>query len=195
LTGLSTTGIGGLFEINPATTNTTAEIFRVRRLTSSTAAANIGGAMDWYIEDASGNNNLAGRIANILTTATHGSEVSALAFWVDNLGVGIAEVMRIQGDVGFIWNDAGSSVLDFRVESDTYNAINIDASADSIVIMSNTAGKIGFWGHAAAAQPAAYTPTNVTPDRSYDANSTTLDEIADVLGTLIADLQTLGVVA
>jgi len=35
----------------------------------------------------------------------------------------------------------------------------------------------------------AYTPTNVTTDRSFDANSTTLDEIADVLGTLIADLQ------
>jgi hypothetical protein len=35
----------------------------------------------------------------------------------------------------------------------------------------------------------AYTPTNVTTDRSYDANATTLDELADVVGTLIADLQ------
>jgi hypothetical protein len=34
-----------------------------------------------------------------------------------------------------------------------------------------------------------YTPTNVTTDRSYDANSTTTDELADVLGTLIGDLQ------
>lgn len=41
---------------------------------------------------------------------------------------------------------------------------------------------------------AAYTPTNVTTDRSYDADSTTLDEIADVLGTLIADLQTIGLI-
>lgn len=39
----------------------------------------------------------------------------------------------------------------------------------------------------------AYTPTNVTTDRSYDANATTLDEISDVLGTLIADLQTKGI--
>lgn len=38
----------------------------------------------------------------------------------------------------------------------------------------------------------AYTPTNVTTDRSYDANATTLDEIADVLGTLIADLKKRG---
>ncbi len=30
--------------------------------------------------------------------------------------------------------------------------------------------------------------TNVTPDKSYNANSTTVDELADVLGTLIAQL-------
>jgi hypothetical protein len=35
--------------------------------------------------------------------------------------------------------------------------------------------------------------TNVTIDRAYDANSTTLDEIADVLGTLINDLLEAGV--
>lgn len=38
----------------------------------------------------------------------------------------------------------------------------------------------------------AYTPTNVTTDRSFDANATTVDELADVLGTLIADLQARG---
>ncbi len=36
---------------------------------------------------------------------------------------------------------------------------------------------------------AAYTVTNVTTDRTYDANATSDAEIADVLGTLIADLQ------
>lgn len=39
----------------------------------------------------------------------------------------------------------------------------------------------------------AYTPTNVSTDRAYNANSTTLDELADVLGTVIADLQTAGI--
>jgi hypothetical protein len=52
----------------------------------------------------------------------------------------------------------------------------------------------GFFGTAPAAQAAAYTPSNVTADRSYDANSTTIDELADVLGTLIADLQSYGLV-
>lgn len=37
----------------------------------------------------------------------------------------------------------------------------------------------------------AYTPTNVTIDREFDADSTSTAELADVLGTLIADLKTL----
>jgi len=39
-----------------------------------------------------------------------------------------------------------------------------------------------------------YTPSNVTTDRTFDADSTTLDEIADVVGTLIADLKTSGII-
>lgn len=39
-----------------------------------------------------------------------------------------------------------------------------------------------------------YTPTNVTTDRVFDANATSLDELSDVLGTLIADLKTAGVI-
>lgn len=41
---------------------------------------------------------------------------------------------------------------------------------------------------------AVYTPTNVVTDRTYDANSTTVAELADVLGTLIADLQAKGMI-
>jgi hypothetical protein len=39
----------------------------------------------------------------------------------------------------------------------------------------------------------AYTPTNVTPDRAYDANATTLDELSDVVGSMISDLQAKGI--
>lgn len=57
---------------------------------------------------------------------------------------------------------------------------------------SGSAAMLGLFGHAAAVQPSAYTPTNVTTDRSFDADSTTIDELADILGTLIADLQSFG---
>jgi len=36
-------------------------------------------------------------------------------------------------------------------------------------------------------------PTNVTKTKTFDADSTTLAEIADVLGTLITDMKTCGV--
>ena len=39
-----------------------------------------------------------------------------------------------------------------------------------------------------------YTATNVSTDRAYDANATTTAELADVLGTLIADLRLQGIV-
>lgn len=44
-----------------------------------------------------------------------------------------------------------------------------------------------------AASSTRYTVTNVTTDRSYDANSTSTAELADVLGTLIDDLRARGV--
>lgn len=38
------------------------------------------------------------------------------------------------------------------------------------------------------------TISNVTTDRTYDANATSIDELADVLGTLLSDLRTKGVI-
>ena len=35
---------------------------------------------------------------------------------------------------------------------------------------------------------ATYAPTNVNTVRAFDANATSLDEIADVLGTLLIDM-------
>lgn len=39
-----------------------------------------------------------------------------------------------------------------------------------------------------------YDESNVITDRAYDANATSLAEIADVLGTLVADLRAKGIV-
>lgn len=64
----------------------------------------------------------------------------------------------------------------FRIRSDL-EAINAELIAATDALAALTA----------ATDP--YTPTNVTTDRSFDADSTTVDELADVLGTLIADLQ------
>ena len=41
---------------------------------------------------------------------------------------------------------------------------------------------------------ATYTPINVTTDRSYNADTVVVAELADVVGTLIADLQAIGLI-
>ena len=48
-----------------------------------------------------------------------------------------------------------------------------------------------------AVQPATrtYTITNASTDRAFDADSTTTAELADVLGTLIADLTEKGIIS
>lgn len=53
---------------------------------------------------------------------------------------------------------------------------------------------VGGWDRLsnAAADSAAYTPTNVTPDRAFDADTVTVAELADIVGTMIADLQAAG---
>lgn len=61
-------------------------------------------------------------------------------------------------------------------------------------ICANTTDTLSFFGAAGSTQSAAYTPSNVTPDRTFDASSTNLGELANVLGTLIADLQAYGLI-
>lgn len=100
----------------------------------------------------------------------------------------------------------GKILINTTAVSGTPGKIEINSAstaADSVKIVSSgdidiSGGNIraatalfGVFG-SSQGQPAAYTPTNVVTDRSYDANSTTLAELADVLGTLIADLQGYG---
>lgn len=76
----------------------------------------------------------------------------------------------------------------------TVTSTGVTALASIAGALDHNGSTVGFFGVAPAARPVAYTASNVTTDRAYDANATTLDEIADVLGTLIADLRTMGLV-
>lgn len=44
------------------------------------------------------------------------------------------------------------------------------------------------------ASPATYTPSNVTTDRAWDCDTVAVAELADVVATLVADLQSIGLV-
>jgi len=66
-----------------------------------------------------------------------------------------------------------------------------DLNTSSVAIGSAT-GDLGFFGQTPASQSPAYTVTNPSDDRIFDVTSTTLNELARVLGTVITDLQALG---
>ena len=101
--------------------------------------------------------------------------------------------IRLPNNTYIAFRNAANNANVAGIEVDTSDQIRIGSGASTKVkIADNSAGKIGFFGAAVASRPSAYTPTNVSADRAYDANATTTDELADVLGTLIADLQTLG---
>lgn len=127
-------------------------------------------------------------------------------------------------ELTFYHSNAGTNDCKFRVTAAQTNAANgtwlqlfgdgtnslckIDTStlgtgtAMPLAIMANgneairigTSGQLGFFGVTPAARSTGYTITNKTSDKVLDCNSTTLDEVADVLGTLIDDLKTYGII-
>lgn len=53
---------------------------------------------------------------------------------------------------------------------------------------------VGFYGVTPVARSAAYSVSNASADRTFNASVTSIDELADVLGTLIADLKATGII-
>jgi hypothetical protein len=128
----------------------------------------------------------ASRIAQIVQGYT-----SQSAVLLQLQGVSSAQA-REQVDIDTAWatsTDASRKARGiFRVwDTAAREAIRMEASG--------SAPMIGFFGHAANAQPSAYTVTNPTPTRSFDESAVSLSTLAQVVGTLIQDLQTLGLVA
>lgn len=64
--------------------------------------------------------------------------------------------------------------------------------ADAIEGFGSSADTLGFFGATPVARPAAYTVTNASTDRALNVSADTTAQVAAVLGTLIADLQSLG---
>lgn len=91
--------------------------------------------------------------------------------------------------VGFDANIFANSTTVWYYDSGSAE-LRAEVGGTEILALKSTA--IGFFNTAPAARPAAYTITNGTADRAYDANATTTAELADVLYTLITDLQTFG---
>lgn len=108
-------------------------------------------------------------------------------------------------------NLSGNTGADISGTADNFNTAAPVAGAwvvGDVVAKSNvTSGVNAGWVCVAAGTPGTwapfgavrggnvYTASNASVDRTYDANATTVDELADVLGTLIADLKTAGLLS
>jgi hypothetical protein len=127
--------------------------------------------------------------AELILIDTGGARVELTAAGTGRLATNSAH------DLGFY--RGGVAADDLRVLLDADGGLMQTADSDTVFDWANNSGtpQLSFFGVATVARPAAYSPSNVTPDRAYDADSTTLDEVADVLGTLISDLQGLGLVS
>ena len=101
----------------------------------------------------------------------------------------------------WVWNGAATPMTraqDMDASAELMGGILVNvqegtANADGFFFISNEPTTLGtsniVWSRVPLTPGSAYTLTNVTTDRSYNANATSVDEVADVLGTLIADLQ------
>ncbi len=98
------------------------------------------------------------------------------------------------------FNAVEAYIADNYTTNTTGNSLTADAGSTGMIIANNR-----FDSSVAAAASdevqitltptTTYAPTNVSTDRAFDADATTVEELADVLGTLIADLKTKGIIA
>jgi hypothetical protein len=85
------------------------------------------------------------------------------------------------------------SIADFQVNTLNYAALYTNSSDNSLLIMNSPLGKVGFFGETPTTQSTGWSVTNHILDKVYDANATTINEICDILGELITELKTKGI--
>jgi hypothetical protein len=71
----------------------------------------------------------------------------------------------------------------------------LQANGSGYLKIITSGGGYGIDVAPSAVQTGYTTPTNLTTDRTFDADSTTVAELADVLGTLIEDLKAKGIIS
>lgn len=126
------------------------------------------------------------------TTVLHGNAGGAPTFAAVSLTADVSGVLPgANGGTG----QSGYAVGDLLYGSGASALSKLAASTAGCVLTSGGAVTAPAWSAAALYGSTAYTPTNVTTDRSFDADTVATPELADVVGTLIADLQTKGVLS
>lgn len=142
---------------------------------------------DWHLADAVvGDLNVAG-VVNVIDTAGgfYQRVASHAGLWVYASAINgeSTDRHRVQADGAHLWG-SGSADPDTNLYRGAADQLRTD---DDLLV----GGEVGFNGQAPAARP-DYTVTNGATDRAFDADATSINELADVLATLISDLQAIG---
>jgi hypothetical protein len=174
-----------VFHVGNPTFGTSSEIFRVRAngllITAPTASS----------------------VPTIMRGAA--SQTNNLQEWQNSSGTSLASITAAGSlffqNVGFAQIDTATIELNNGVTGGTRDLKlrgieltgNVTLGTGTGTKIGTTASqKLGFWNAAPVVRDNGWTTTNVTTDRSFDANATTIDELADVVGTLIEQLKTYG---
>lgn len=139
VSGLSTSGLAGDMQVNPSSTNTVVTVMKIRRLTSGTAAAGLGGSIVFEGEVSSGAIGNMGSIEYSYTTATAAAETSTLTLKNYLAGSSVSSLVL-----------AGDGSVKLRPITATA-ASAITPAEGMLVFVSNTDATfttIGFWGYA-----------------------------------------------
>jgi hypothetical protein len=96
---------------------------------------------------------------------------------------------NLVGYLGYMWTTATHATRKARGIWSVYDT----AEREGIRIEANgSAAQIGFLGANASPRSTGWTIANLSSDKSYDADATSIDELADVVGTLIEEFKTKG---
>lgn len=143
-----------------------------------------------YLIDNTAATNVVRDVLKLETQSTGTAAAGLGAGLLFSIETAAASTMQTAAQIAAVWTDATNATRKAKLQLIAYDTA---ARLGLEIEASGTAAKLGFYGHATAIQPSAYTITNDSADRALDCNSTTLDELADVVGSLVKDLQSIGI--
>lgn len=118
---------------------------------------------------------------------TPGTPTSAVYIWSDTAALKIKGGSAVTTTI-----DDGISTASLT----TTAAVTVGTALNITGDLNHDGSNVGFYGTTPAARSTGWTTfTNLTTDKTCDANATSVAELADILGTLIEALKTIGVIA
>lgn len=178
--------------------------------TSATANDTIGAVQFWNNDSQLTTQNIYAKIeVQAAQTVTTDAAAGNMLFYTTSTTAGSSptERMRISNDGNVGIGITPTAVLHLKAGTAAANTAPLKFTAGTNLTAA-VAGAMEYDGtnlyfspsttrqtvYLKPTAPSAYTVINGTTDRAYDADVTTIDELADVLATLIADLQTQGII-